>query len=216
LQVKQSLLLVYRSSVLDQICRDYTKPENTKSGSKLGVACFYCQYNLKEEQTAVKLVKSIIRQLVERNMSSPNPLALKELKQFLNRSEDPENPGTPFVPVLKDFISLLSSISKRFEETIIIIDALDECVDRVGGFPNREPFLNELSKLPLKLLVTSRDRPSSVQLISGVKELEIKPNPVEIEAYARFRLSGSRAKLDEGSKLENMVVNTIHQDYSEM
>jgi hypothetical protein len=149
-------------------------------------------------------------------MSSPNPLALKELKQFLNRSEDPENPGTPFVPVLKDFISLLSSISKRFEETIIIIDALDECVDRVGGFPNREPLLNELSKLPLKLLVTSRDRPSSVQLTSAVNELEIKPNPVEIEAYARFRLSGSKAKLDEGSNLENMIVNAIHQDYSEM
>jgi hypothetical protein len=184
---------------------------------KLGVACVYCQYSLKEEQTAVQLVKSIVRQLVERNMSSPSESALKELTQFFNAPEDPETPGIPFAPELKDFISLLFSITKRFEETIVIIDALDECADRVGGFPNRELLLDELSKLPkLKLLVTSRDRPSNSRLVKGVKELEIKPSPVEIEAYTRFRLRGSKAELDDDSEWENVIVNTIHRDYSNM
>jgi hypothetical protein len=205
--------MIRSSSILDSIRLRCAHPDQKTLDRKLGVAYIYCETSQQEKQTAVGIFRSIIRQLVEADMSSrpDSGSALSLVRRFLS-----QNDGSPTMTT-SSLAGLLSSIMKRYDETIVLIDALDECAYRVKGFPNRQALIDRLAEVPnLKLLVTSRDSPSGEKLLKNAKIIEIKPKPVDVDEYMAFRLEGSEAGLDQSKDLQRKIRDTIGAHYSAM
>jgi hypothetical protein len=206
--------MILSSSILDDIRHRCTHPDQKTLYRKLGVAYIYCETSQQEKQTAVGIFRSIIRQLVEADMS-PRPdsgSALSLVRLFLS-----QNDGFPTMTT-NSLAGLLSSIMmKRFDEAIVLIDALDECAYRVEGRSNRQDLIDQLTEVPkLKLLVTSRDPPSGEKLLKNAKIIEIKPKPVDVDEYMAFRLKSSMADFDQSEDLQRKIRNTIGDYYSAM
>ena len=200
--------MILSSSILDSIRLRCAHPDQKTLDRKLGVACIYCETSQQEKQTAVGIFRSIIRQLVEADMSGS---ALSLVRRFLS-----QNDGSPTMTT-SSLAGLLSSIMKQYDETIVLIDALDECAYRAKGFPNRQALIDRLTEVPsLKLLVTSRDSPSGEKLLKNAKIIEIKPKPVDVDEYMAFRLEGSEAGLDQSKDLQRKIRDTIGAHYSAM
>lgn len=205
--------MIFSSSILDSIRLRCAHSDQKALDRKLGVACIYCETSREEKQTAVGIFRNIIRQLVEADMSSrpDSSSALSLVRSFLS-----QNDGSPTMTT-SSLSGLLSSIMKFFDETIVLIDALDECAYRVKGFPNRQVLIDQLTEVPkLKLLVTSRDSPFGEKLLKSAKIIEIKPKPVDVDEYTTFRLEGSEAGLNQSRDLQRKIRDTIGVHYSAM
>ncbi|KAK7425560.1 hypothetical protein QQZ08_008001 [Neonectria magnoliae] len=97
----------------------------------MAVSYAYCEYDAsKEDQEAISILKSIARQLVECAPRSQRSRLIQETRDFLKHL-GPEKSATLEV----DF---LTSITSKFQQAIVVIDALDECPSEVtGGVTNR-------------------------------------------------------------------------------
>ncbi|KIW70313.1 hypothetical protein, variant [Phialophora macrospora] len=198
------------SSILDSIRSRSAHPDQKTLDKKLGVAYVYCETSQQETQTAVQIFRSIIRQLVELDMSSRPDFdsALSLVKRFLSQQDGSVTMTT------RSLAGLLSSVMKRFDETIVLIDALDECAYRVNGFPNRQDLIDRLTEVPkLKLLITSRDSPSD-NVLKNAKVIEIRPKPADVDEYVASRLKGSEAGLDQSKDLQRKIKDAIGARYS--
>ena len=173
-----------------------------KSTENIGVACVYLSH--KEPQHLGNLLLSIIRQLTQRRR------AISE--ELINTYEDCEDgksrPGTGKI------IEALQYEVDSFEETFIVVDALDECSDGV-----RFALLDELEKFKLKvhLLVTSRFLDIIADRLENSVKLEISAQPQDIKAFIRAqidepenyrlqRMTKSDSKLQK--KIEDTVIAT--------
>jgi hypothetical protein len=114
--------------------------------SKTGTAFVYCDWGQRSKQTALNLIKSITRQLVERRLAPPDGSQSRlDVEKFL---EDKKT------LMLEAYLSFLPSVVGNFERVFIVVDALDE----LDGVSYREAFVKALLSLSnVQLLVTSCD-----------------------------------------------------------
>lgn len=93
-------------------------------------------------------------------------------------------------PSISQYMELLQSAVRSYEKVLIVIDALDECVEVDG---TRKAVLNALQKLEPKvnLLVTSRDMSSIQQQLGSATRLDIQASDDDIRLYIEDRISNS-------------------------
>lgn len=130
--------MTLRSLVVDHL-RDNLSHHNTV------VAHVYCNYREHEEQSAEKMIASLLRQLA---ISSPEiPQAVAELHRKFGQQKRQ--------PLQQDFEQAFLLTCEYYERIFIVIDALDEC-DATHKKGLLE-FLSLIQSRPsVRVLVTSR------------------------------------------------------------
>ena len=146
---------------------------------KTGKAFLYCIYKRQDNQKVDDLLASLLGQLAV--WQSMVPESIRELYNKHQRGEKPRLSRN-------EILEALSSITKTYSRTFIIIDALDECKTN----HIRNELLSEIYKLQegsdTRLMVTFR--PSIVpNPPSSVRELEIRAYKEDVNISAAECLS---------------------------
>ncbi len=164
--------------------------ENVMNHSKPGmaVAFFYFDFADSEKQHHEKMIRSLITQL-----STQNP----HVSQALNSLFSSCSNGN-IQPSLKSLLSLLREIIEQFQETFIIIDALDECMTRDKLLTVIDEIVGwKLDKL--HTLTTSRKEHDIEELMNELSEDQerICVQNVQVRndicAYVRDRIQTDRS-----------------------
>lgn len=115
---------------------------HTSSNVTPAVIYFYCDFKEPLKQTTAGLLASLIAQLIQKKLEIPDGVGGLYL-----RSNGGKKP-----PDVSRLGECLRSIIKEFSKVVVIIDALDECVERGFLFETLE-WLQENTNI----LITSRE-----------------------------------------------------------
>ncbi|KAH0538021.1 hypothetical protein FGG08_005382 [Glutinoglossum americanum] len=131
---------------------------------KIGIACIYCDYKDRIEQTPVNVIGSLLKQLIQVQKQLP---ISEELNTLYKRHERVKTR-----PTLDECSKVLRSEVRRYTKVFVVIDALDECPEDDG---TRARLLKELGALKdtINLMVTSRPHINIENEFVGVKPLEV-------------------------------------------
>lgn len=156
------------------------------------VALFYCNFRNAAKQGPDAVFQSLIHQLLKR-LNQVSPSRAEKRIGAINRLRDNEDStGLSWTGLLDDLIS-------EFQQTYIVVDALD---DNEGGYAELVARLSRLKSPSLKLFVTSRDERSmrADAQAQGSVPLTIHAKDELIQSYVDARLSRI-AQLDQTSEL---------------
>ena len=114
-------------------------------------------------------------------------------------------------PSTDEYAVLLQTAVAAFSKVLIVIDALDECIDDDG---TRQGLLKELYKLESKacLLITSRDLPSIQRRLHGAGRLDIESSNNDIRNYLDEQIRNSERiglYVKKHPDLHELIVKTI-------
>lgn len=139
------------------------------------VAYIYCNYK-EQNQTAINLAASLLQQIVQ-----GQPVVSDDIITIYNQHRRKQTR-----PSLAEYLKLLQSEIHHFSKVFIVIDALDECLDREGI----RSFLPELQKLPpnTHLLVTSRYIRDIEHEFEKAARLEIYARDEDVKSYVEARM----------------------------
>lgn len=147
----------------------------TSSNVTPAVIYFYCDFKDSSKQTAVSLLGSLISQLVQKRSEIPT-----DLENLYRRLDNGHK-----LPEIYSLESCLHSIIKQFSKVVVIIDALDE-------FMERDPVFEMLERLRgnINILITSRDELDIKLQFEGLPNLAIKESDVsaDIERFVTYEL----------------------------
>lgn len=157
----------HRSVVIDFLEQDLPIPH-------IGLAFIYCNHKEYQSQNLEYLLRAIIRQLVEQRMSIPENIC----------SLYSQHRGKRTAATKEECLWMLQSLSKDSTEVYVVIDALDECIDK----ENRHFWSDLLEQLResvahIRLLCTSRDIEDSKGILQDASRLEIRAKDADIEIY---------------------------------
>ena len=166
---------------------------------KTGTAFLYCIYKRQDNQNVDNLLASLLGQLVV--WRSIVPESIRELYNKYRKGEKPRLSRN-------EILEALSSITKTYSRTFIIIDALDECKTN----HIRNELLSEIYKLQegsdTRLMVTFR--PSIVpKCPSSVTELEIRAHKEDVEEYLSGRMSELPSVVQDNNELQCKIKTRI-------
>lgn len=157
----------------------------------VAVTYIYCHYKEHTKQTISELVASLLKQLVQNRSVTSD-----QVKEFYQdyRVNRKIRPG------LRDLMKMLQSEIGTYSQTYIVVDALDECLER-----DRGDLITTLRLLSgnVSLMVTSRPLPSIELQFRGVKRLDILANDDDVRKYIEDRIPG-----------ENRLVRHVKRDPS--
>lgn len=126
------------------------------------------------KQTTVGLLRSIIAQLLSQLQKTKIPEEIQELYQRKSPLLDSL--------LVESLQKVLPSIIREFSKVIFVVDALDECTNRVDFLQNIKWFRTLEN---VNLLVTSRDEFDIKLEFEGLPSLMINPSNIasDIELY---------------------------------
>ena len=156
-----------------------------------GLAFIYCDYKQSALQSLEHFIGSIIRQLAQQASTIPQSVC--------NLYEKYRAKGTP--ASLVEYLELLQSLAKGFNEMYLVIDALDECIDRNGESIWSGLLTKITAYIPnLRLLCTSRHISDMRGILRDSTRIEIRADDADIRTYilaqvkSRDRLLGFCSK----------------------
>ncbi|PQE16724.1 Ankyrin repeat-containing domain protein [Rutstroemia sp. NJR-2017a BBW] len=185
-----------RSAVVKFLEQDLTMQE-------VGVAFVYCDHKLNDVQQHEFFICAIIRQLIERKQIMP------EYAQTLYKNHI----RTQSRPTSDEYLTLLQDVGEEYSEVYILIDALDECINK-----DREMIWNELlidlkeNVQNLRLLCTSRDIDSTETALSESTCIEIRASDGDMRAYIQGQIKSSHSLVRicrQDTSLENEILQVV-------
>ncbi|KAA6411304.1 MAG: hypothetical protein FRX48_04584 [Lasallia pustulata] len=162
--------------------------QEPQSKSEIAMAYFYFDFNDVAKQKSDKMIRSLITQLSRQSKKKLNKL--EALFSFFDNGERQ--------PDVEKLLIVLKEVVEGFDETYIVLDALDECSDR-------EELLERMGEIQgwklrqLRMLVTSRwliDIKESLEPLTEPRgRICIQSSLVDADilTYVRGRLQNDRA-----------------------
>lgn len=143
---------------------------HTSSNIVPAVIYFYCDFKESSKQTTAGLLGSLIAQLIQKKTEIP-----EDVENLYRRSDNGEKP--PEVPLLGE---CLHSVIRGFSKVVVIIDALDECVERGLLFETLERLHANTN-----VLITSREEQEIELQFENLPDLSIKQEDIspDIESF---------------------------------
>jgi hypothetical protein len=141
----------------------------------VAIACIYCSYKDQIEQTYLKLIGSLLKQLVQ-----DQPFISPHIRKLYDTHVNKQTSPTPI-----EFLEALKSEIGAFSKVFIVVDALDECTEDNS---RRTDLLDALLSLPetVNLLVTSR---LTIETgLEGIARLDIRANDKDVQMYVEGRI----------------------------
>ncbi|RSL87145.1 hypothetical protein CDV31_016307 [Fusarium ambrosium] len=172
--------------------------ENTE-GSNVAIAYAYCDYQDRNTLSETSIWSSIIRQLVESCQQIPTEVTAFRDKYLEKRS----------LPTNEERILLVKALSRLFQKTYILIDALDECPE-----DNREAFISlaEQVKSSVHLLITSRSNLDLTMSFKNLSRINVFAHSSDVEAYLNSKMSAKmrmRSFIAKDPTLRDDVINKL-------
>jgi len=168
----------------------------------IGVAFIYCDYKAQADQNALGLLAAILRQMVQARPSIAEPVACL-YRQHGDR-------GTR--PSLEEILSALKLILANYSSVYVIIDALDECLDRDGS---RSQLLAKLVDLQrrtdLHLMVTSRFIPDIIEKFRLMLTLEVRASDVDVKRFVAGQICRLPKCIQRDEELQALVRDGVVQ-----
>jgi hypothetical protein len=170
--------------------------------NEISVAYIYCRYSLRQEQRPIDLYASILKQRVQAESAVPDSLN-KLYDAYLEF-------GTR--PTFDEVFDILTSEKFRNSEVFLVVDALDECLDK-GEDGEDETIISKLLVLAesgvFRLMVTSRPIPSITNMFSHAPNIEIWANRTDLETFLRKRMKRLRTCVKNSSTLQSAIEKKI-------
>lgn len=162
-------------TILASIAVEYLR--STSIGEDSHVAFVYCNYKMREEQTAETLLSALLRQLVEQSPSIPESVKILYYSHEARKTR----------PSLEHLSNTFCSVVQGQNRTYLVVDALDECSNATCTV-----LLSEFRKLQKKarvcFMATSRHSGILSQEFSNDRQLEIRANKEDVESYLHDQL----------------------------
>ena len=142
----------------------------------IGMAWIYCNYNERDKQTVHDLIASLLKQLVQ-----DNPIISEGINSLY---EEHHRKNTH--PSLAELADKLGNEVGRYYKAFIIVDALDELVER-----DRKPLIDQIQSVAKKanLLITSRPLPMITRIFQDAKSIDIRADDRDVQKYIEDRIS---------------------------
>ena len=179
---------------IDHLCR-------TSPGDDIGVACLFCNYKAKTDQSAASLLAALLKQLVQ---SRPDIKALVT-HMYEDHSKRRNRPS------LDEIFGALQSACSNYTTVYIIVDALDEYADRDIARSRLLAKLRELqASTDLRLLFTSRFITEITQEFQSNSILEVRANEEDVRQFVAGQMS-RLPKYDEQLKhaIQDKIVEAV-------
>ncbi|KAI9776091.1 MAG: hypothetical protein M1839_000604 [Geoglossum umbratile] len=187
---------VLASAVIEFLEKDLPIPD-------IGLAFIYCNYKERLSQKVEYFAGTIVRQLVEQR-----PAIADEVRELY---EERRGKGTRLS--CAEYLGLLQSLAKGCSAVYIIVDALDECIDK-----DEEPIWSSLltklkASVPnMHLFCASRHISDVGGSLAGSAHIEIRATDADIEAYVREQIKSKDRLLGfcrEDSALQDEVLEAV-------
>jgi nucleoside phosphorylase len=185
---------IISSIVIDHLSKTFEK-------QKCGLLWVYVNYREHDLQTMENLFTSLLVQCfrqrgeISTSMTKSIGMGWKEAK-----------------PSMSDYRTWLQEEIQRFQQTFVIVDALDEfrttdlCKNFIKELRGLEPAVN--------LLVTSRPYPEVRDLLTAGLKIEIRPRKKDVILYIESRLKSSgrlRSHIEADPSLSGLVIELLTQ-----
>jgi Cdc6-like AAA superfamily ATPase len=172
-----------------------------RNDAGVGIAYVYCNFRRHQEQKAVDLLASLLKQFSQGLIYVPQSLRRLYESHHSQRTR----------PSSDEISQALQSVVSEYTRAFIIIDALDECQDSGG---NRKRFLAGLFGLQVKtgacLLASSRFIPSIEKEFEGSStRMEIRASDHDLKRYIDESLPRLPAFVLRSPDLQREVENAI-------
>jgi len=195
-----TLLTKHRSLVVDKLVESVVD-------ESIGMAYIYLDYADRKAQTADSVISSLVKQLSLQRKSSDNVQQLYDDCKKGKCRPDADSLG-----------ATLRTICKHFKRVFLILDALDECEEKV-----RKSILSPLHGLDksiCRFFLTSRPHLSDLQRdFCGSPQIEIKANHSDIKLLIRKGIENNTmlsVLVEENEHLEETIGNEIVQHAKDM
>ena len=193
------------SLVIDTLCRQ-------ARGQNIAVLSFYCDYQTRKDQSATKIIGSLLRQVVATATRVPD-----EIHDAFEESKQRGGKHLRLSDMLKLFVSIISSM----ERVYICVDAVDELLPQ-----NRSEFLRALEQVVeeasnARLFLTGRTyirQELDKHLTRGAHIIYIVPDKGDITRYLSRKIDDDDCR-DPDLMTENLkddIVKTMLEKSSEM
>jgi nucleoside phosphorylase len=184
-------------TILSAIIVDYLS--KTLENKRCGLAWVYVDYREHDLQTMESLFTNLLVQLFKQQGEIS-----KSMSKFLGVNWKEAKPSP------SDYKTWLQEEIQKFDQTILIIDALDElCTTDLC-----RRFIKELQGLKpaVHLLVTSRPYPEIRGLLGDGLKIEIRPRKEDVMLYIQSRLNSSdrlRGHMKADPSLSDLVITPL-------
>jgi hypothetical protein len=181
---------ILTSIVVEDLCHRF------QNDATVGIAYLYCNFQRQYEQTSEHLLRSLLKQLVQKQ--SPVPISVEDLR---NRHKDKGSP-----PEHEEISKVIQSVASAYSRIFIIIDALDECQQHDGCREHdeclqqdgcRARFLSEMFNLQANtkanIFATSRPIREVERKFKRYTILKISANDEDLRKYLDCRVSQLQA-----------------------
>jgi len=189
--------------VIDTLC-------DRARGQNVAVACFYCDFTVRKEQSPTNMLGAILRQIVG---------GLKEIPEGIVQAfEDQKQVIGGRGLRLPEIVRMLQTISSS-RRTFICVDALDECVPeyRVKLLSSLRDILQKSPDARIFLTGRPHIRGEVERRLCGkTLSLSISPNEDDIIRYLQSRLEEDTTPEAMDDALEADILESIPESISEM
>lgn len=154
--------------------------------SSYGVAYIYFNFKEQEQQKPEHVLGSLLKQLATQ---APDTHFSKGLEVAYNQKKR---------PTLEQLYTILLAVTKSFEQTFIICDALDECQQ---GAQRTEllPLFHRMAQDGIGLFLTSREHPEDIQhSFKDTNKIRLSAQDDDIASYIE-------QKIDENPRAKRLV-----------
>lgn len=169
----------------------------------IGFAFIYCDHKSNQSQDTRYFLAAIVRQIVERRQVIPDII--------YTLYEDHCGKGTS--PTTTEYLHSLQSLAKDYSEVYIVIDALDECIDKTGQLIWSDLLTKLKDSVPnLRLLYTSRDIDDVAGILSKSSVIDVRASDEDLETYIREQLRTQNTLLQfckQDPTLESKVLRRV-------
>ncbi|KAH0528099.1 hypothetical protein TsFJ059_003003 [Trichoderma semiorbis] len=154
---------------------------------KIGFAYIYCNFRQQNEQTAIRLLTNLLKQLSQGQLHLP-----KTVKDLFDKHKE-----TRTQPSLGEVTAALQAITESYSRSFIVVDALDECQE-LGQLGFLDGVFNLQTKTGVNILATSRFSESIKKQFGGCPTVEISATDGDILTYLNGQISLRRSNMING------------------
>ena len=177
--------------------------ENDLPVQGIGLTFIYCNHKENLLQRIEYFIGAIVRQLVERRQAIP-----KDVRTLYEKHR-----GKGTTPTCVEYLELLQSLTKEYSDVYVVIDALDECIDKKGQIIWND-LLTKLknSVSNLRLLYTSRHINDIAGILAGSTRIEIRASEADVRAYIQAQVKSKHLLFEfcrQDSNLQNDILQVV-------
>ncbi|KAL6709052.1 hypothetical protein ACN47E_002179 [Coniothyrium glycines] len=166
----------------------------------IGIAYVYCSYQRRAEQSVNNLLAAILKQLLHDRPRVTEMLSELHIRHVSRNTKPSE----------QDLSKSLETVLSSYQTVYLVIDALDECIERFLGPTSLLTICYDLQKTSdFRIMVTSRHTAEIHEKFEGLPQLEVRASSADVARYVKGQIHHLPPCIREDSDLQDQVQGKI-------